>query len=53
MVQTVQITKTKFLELYAKKMVEDPVNTGTRIYGRTTEGQALNPDEYIVVWCNL
>lgn len=55
MVQTQQVTPGKFLEMYSRKAVEVPVlvkvGTENRLYGRTTEGQATNPDGYIVVYC--
>lgn len=58
MVQTVKILKTKFLEMYANRELEDPigpVQTGTvaRLYARSTIGQANNPEGYIVVYCEV
>lgn len=58
MVQTIEISKAEFLEKYARKAIEDPlgpvtVGTEQRVYGRTTEGQAGNPDGFIVVYAVL
>jgi hypothetical protein len=54
MVQTVQVTQAQFLAAFARKAIEDPVvlkiGTEQRIYGRTSEGQASNPEGYIVVF---
>lgn len=49
MVETKTVTKAKFLDLYARKAVEEVIVVGAKIYGRTTEEQASNPDGYIVV----
>lgn len=55
MVTTQQITPSQFLEKYSRRAIEEPINVKVgseqRIYGRTTEGQANNPDGYIVVYC--
>lgn len=56
MVQVVLITKAKFLEMYSRNGLEDPmgpvlVGAEQRMYGRTKEEQANNPDSYIVVYC--
>lgn len=55
MVNTVEITKTEFLLKYARGSLTEPVgpiamNGETRIYGRTSEGQAGNPDGYIIIY---
>lgn len=51
---TQQVTPTKFLELYSKRLIHEPVNvkigTEQRVYGRTTDGQASNPEGYKIVY---
>lgn len=53
-IQIVEISVASFLEKYESGNIENPitvkVGTQQRIYGRTTEGQANNPDGYIVVY---
>lgn len=56
MAQTLEISKAEFLAKYARKAIEDPIGpvpigNENRLYGRTTEAQANNPDGYIVVYC--
>ena len=53
MVTTQTITKAKMLEMYARKTIEDPIIVNAKLYARTVEGQADNPDGYIVVVCDV
>lgn len=50
---TEQLTKVKMLEYYAHGYLVDPVNTGDRIYARTSLEAADEEEGYIVVWCNI
>ncbi len=54
MVQTLLITQAKLLDMYARKAIEAPITVTIggqqRVYARSTEGQASNPDGYIVVY---
>lgn len=41
------------LNLYAKAQVIDPINTGDKIYARTTLQCANLAEGYKIVWCSL
>ena len=55
MVQQKEIALTLFHEAWAYGLLYEVHWIGggvNRIYGKTTEGQAENPDGYIVVWAH-
>lgn len=53
MVTTEEITKAEMLTLYSQALVFDPINTGDRIYARTSINQGDKSEAYKVVWCNI
>lgn len=53
MTETVEISKADYLARYAKGELVECINTGNRLYARTTIGQAGKPDKFKVVWAAL
>jgi len=53
MVVTKQITKAKFLELYAQRYLEEIVPVSNRLYALTSYEAADEEEGYVVVYCEI
>lgn len=50
MVTIEEITKAEFLQKYAEDLIQDVIYVKDRVYGKSPEGMADEPEPYKVVW---